>query len=115
LVYLFKLKMNEEIITLLDEIIEDRKLSSSEKSYVKSLLEKGDEKLIEKIREEAEELISVLQEENDIKDKLIHEAADLWFHVLVLLASRDLKGEDIIKELKKRLGTSGLIEKASRD
>ena len=60
-------------------------------------------------------MISVLQEENDIKDKLIHEAADLWFHVLVLLASRDLKGEDIIKELKKRLGTSGLIEKASRD
>ena len=107
--------MNEEIITLLDEIIEDRKLSLSEKSYVKSLLEKGDKKLIEKIREEAEELISVLQEENDIKEKLIHEAADLWFHVLVLLASRDLKGEDIIKELKKRLGTSGLIEKASRD
>ena len=107
--------MNEEIITLLDEIIEDRKLSSSEKSYVKSLLEQGDKKLIEKIREEAEELISVLQEENDIKEKLIHEAADLWFHVLVLLASRDLKGEDIIKELKKRLGTSGLIEKASRD
>ena len=107
--------MNEEIITLLDEIIEDRKLSSSEKSYVKSLLKQGDKKLIEKIREEAEELISVLQEENDIKDKLIHEAADLWFHVLVLLASRDLKGEDIIKELKRRLGTSGLIEKASRD
>jgi phosphoribosyl-ATP pyrophosphohydrolase len=109
--------MNEEIITLLDEIIEDRKLSSSEKSYVKSLLEQGDKKLIEKVREEAEELISVLQEEeeNDLKEKLIHEAADLWFHVLVLLASRDLKGEDIIKELKKRLGTSGLIEKASRD
>ena len=107
--------MNEEIITLLDEIIEDRKLSLSEKSYVKSLLEQGDKKLIEKVREEAEELISVLQEENDIKEKLIHEAADLWFHVLVLLASRDLKGEDIIKELKKRLGTSGLIEKASRD
>ena len=107
--------MNEEIITLLDEIIEDRKLCSSEKSYVKSLLEQGDKKLIEKVREEAEELISVLQEENDIKEKLIHEAADLWFHVLVLLASRDLKGEDIIKELKKRLGTSGLIEKASRD
>ena len=107
--------MNEEIITLLDEIIEDRKLSLSEKSYVKSLLEQGDKKLIEKVREEAEELISVLQEENDIKEKLIHEAADLWFHVLVLLASRDLKGEDIIKELKERLGTSGLIEKASRD
>ena len=107
--------MNEEIITLLDEIIEDRKLSLSEKSYVKSLLEQGDKKLIEKVREEAEELISVLQEENDIKEKLIHEAADLWFHVLVLLASRDLKGEDIIKELKRRLGTSGLIEKASRD
>ena len=53
--------------------------------------------------------------ENDLKEKLIHEAADLWFHVLVLLASRDLKGEDIIKELKKRLGTSGLIEMASRD
>ena len=107
--------MNEEIITLLDEIIEDRKLSSSEKSYVKSLLEQGDKKLIEKVREEAEELISVLQEENAIKENLIHEAADLWFPVLVLLASRDLKGEDIIKELKKRLGTSGLIEKASRD
>ncbi len=107
--------MNEEIITLLDEIIKDRKLSWSEKSYVKSLLGQGDKKLIEKVREEAEELISVLQEENDIKEKLIHEAADLWFHVLVLLASRDLKGEDIIKELKKRLGTSGLIEKASRD
>ena len=43
--------MNEEIITLLDEIIEDRKLSSSEKSYVKSLLEQGDKKLIEKVRE----------------------------------------------------------------
>ena len=106
--------MTEEIIKLLDEIIEDRKFSSSKRSYVKSLLDSGDPKMIKKVREETEELIVALNHNGKNPEKLIHEAADLWFHVLVMLASRDIKGLDVIEELKKRLGTSGLVEKASR-
>ena len=68
-----------------------------------------------KISEESEELIQAAKDKNkNKKKKLIHETADLWFHTMVLLSYEDISAKEILDELEKRFGTSGLDEKASR-
>ena len=97
------------------DIIESRKTSTSQDSYVKSLMEDGTVKINEKVLEEALELLEATSEEHQKKkEKLIHETADLWFHVMVLLSNQDIQLDEIVKELQSRFGTSGHIEKASR-
>lgn len=86
--------------------------SSAEKSYTKSLLTKGHPKIAAKIREEAEELIAELPEGDEVK--VIHETADLLFHVMVGLVARDVPMEKVWQELARRFGVSGHDEKASR-
>jgi phosphoribosyl-ATP pyrophosphohydrolase/phosphoribosyl-AMP cyclohydrolase len=82
------------------------------KSYVRSLLDKGPAKIDDKLREEAGELGQALREETD--ERVASEAADLWFHVLVGLAARDLDPADVAEVLRKRHGLSGIDEKAGR-
>lgn len=100
------------IIAELEALLEARKTESSEQSYVASLYEKGDEKILKKIIEEAAEV--VMATKDDDREHLIYEVADLYFHILVLLRYKNIKIEEIYFELKRRFGTSGIEEKNNR-
>ena len=107
--------MEKHIIIEIAEILEKRKESTASSSYTKSLFDKGLEEILSKISEESEELIQAAKDKNkNKKKKLIHETADLWFHTMVLLSYEDISAKEILDELEKRFGTSGLDEKASR-
>ena len=101
----------EDILVRLDKILEDRKSSNSKNSYIAALYEKGNNYICDKVIEEASELVEAT---NESKNQIIHESADLLFHVLVLLASHDIKYARILEELEKRFGTSGIEEKNNR-
>ena len=101
----------KDILDRLDKILEDRKISRGDSSYVASLYEKGSKHRCNKVLEEANELVEATYEN---KQRMIHESADLLFHVLVLLASHDIKYARILEELENRFGTSGIEEKNNR-
>ncbi|VCU72625.1 Phosphoribosyl-ATP pyrophosphatase [Pigmentiphaga humi] len=84
-----------------------------DKSYVAKLLAKGPDAFLKKIGEEATE--TVLAAKDGVAEKIIYETADLWFHCLVMLEYYGLRPEQVIAELARREGLSGLEEKASRD
>ncbi len=92
--------------------LEQRKSASPESSYVASLYAKGREKILQKLGEEAVE--TVLAGMGPTNEPLIYEMADLWFHSLILLADAGLHPQDILAELARREGVSGLVEKATR-
>ena len=83
-----------------------------ESSYSARLLAKGPDAFLKKIGEEATELVMAAKDES--REKIIYETADLWFHSLVVLAHFGIRPEDILNELARREGTSGIVEKASR-
>ncbi len=107
-----------KVLDELAEVLEQRKSASGDTSYVASLHEKGLEKILEKVSEEADETIVAARECNagskESKAAVIHETADLWFHTMVMLSHLDLGPEQVLKELEKRFNISGLEEKASR-
>jgi phosphoribosyl-ATP pyrophosphohydrolase len=107
-----------DVLTELTAILEQRKKSSSSNSYVASLHEKGLNKILEKIGEEATETILAAKDFGEQRDKdskaVINETADLWFHTLVMLSHLDLTPQQVLDELKERFNISGLAEKASR-
>ncbi|MGY3438109.1 MULTISPECIES: phosphoribosyl-ATP diphosphatase [unclassified Marinovum] len=92
--------------------IEARKGSDPDSSWTAKLLSKGPEKCAEKFGEEAIEAI-IAAAKND-RENLTYEAADVLYHLLVMLAARDIPLDDVLSELARRQGTSGLAEKASR-
>jgi phosphoribosyl-ATP pyrophosphohydrolase/phosphoribosyl-AMP cyclohydrolase len=96
----------------LGEVLESRKQSTAEKSYTKSLLSAGPEKIGAKIREEADELARALAAETD--ERVLAEAADVLFHTMVGLCQRGLTLRRVIEVLAARSGQSGHAEKASR-
>ena len=100
------------ILKKLTEILEARKKDDPSKSYTASLYRDGLEAILKKVNEEAFETI-IAARRGDNKE-LIHEVADLWFHTLVLMAHKNLSAEDILNELSRREGTSGIEEKESR-
>lgn len=100
------------VLSRVAEVIKARRAQTAEKSYVASLLSKGLPKISEKITEEAQELNESLPTAD--KAHTAHEAADLIFHVLVGLEAADVPVEQVFTELRRRFGTSGLVEKASR-
>ena len=108
--------------TLLDrlsDIIESRKLANGgdpDKSYTSKLFAKGDDAILKKIGEEATELVMAAKDARVDGDaaKVLYECADLWFHSLVLLAKFDLTPQQVLDELARREGVSGLDEKAAR-
>ena len=81
-------------------------------SYVAKLYHKGTDAILKKIGEEATEV--VMAAKDGVPEKIVYEVADLWFHSMVLLAQQDLHPDDVLEELQRRFGTSGLAEKASR-
>ena len=103
----------QDILEALYNIIQERRqLADGEKSYVKSLFDKGLDKILGKIGEEATE--TAIAGKGGDKDEVVYEVADLVFHVLVLLGYYDLPPERIYAELRRRFGLSGIEEKASR-
>ena len=101
-----------DILAQLTEVLEARKQAEPDSSYVAKLYDKGLDSILKKIGEEATE--TVMAAKDGDKDKIIYETADLWFHTMVLLAHQGLKSEDVLNELGRRFGLSGLDEKASR-
>lgn len=108
--------------TILDRvaaIIESRKLVNGgdpAASYVAKLFSKGDDAILKKIGEEATELVMAAKDARVGGDhsKVLYECADLWFHTLVLLAQFGLTPQQVLDELARREGVSGIEEKASR-
>ena len=105
--------MNSDILQRLTETLEARKQASPESSYVAKLFSKGEDAILKKIGEEATELI--LASKQGDKTHLVYETADLWFHCMVLLAQHGLSVEDVLSELARREGLSGIAEKQSRN
>lgn len=101
-----------DILTQLAQILEQRKSQSADQSYVASLYAKGLDAILKKIGEESAE--TIIAAKGGKKDQIVYEIADLWFHTLVLLAQQGLSPDDVLKELQRRFGTSGLDEKAAR-
>ena len=104
--------MDQHILQRLTETLEARKQASPESSYVAKLFSKGEDAILKKIGEEATEVI-LASKEGD-KTHLVYETADLWFHCMGLLAQHGLSADDVLNELARREGLSGVAEKASR-
>ncbi|RTZ72906.1 MAG: phosphoribosyl-ATP diphosphatase [Gammaproteobacteria bacterium] len=105
--------MSNQVLEELSKVLEARKQASLDSSYVASLYHKGLDAILKKIGEEATE--TVMAAKDGDPDKVIYETADLWFHSMVLLAQMGLGPEDVLQELQRRFGLSGLEEKASRN
>ena len=101
-----------DILDRLAETLEAREQASPVSPYVARLYAKGTDAILKKIGEEATE--TVMAAKDDQAEKIIYEIADLWFHTLVLLAHKGLKPADVLNELARREGLSGLAEKANR-
>ena len=108
--------MSDAILKQLTEVLEQRKQSSADKSYVASLHQKGLNKILEKVGEESVETILAARdaEQSGDNSKVIYETADLWFHSLVMLSYLDIEVDEILNELERRFGLPGLEEKANR-
>ncbi|MCG6936075.1 MAG: phosphoribosyl-ATP diphosphatase [Proteobacteria bacterium] len=102
-----------DILQQLAEVLEARKSAAPDSSYVASLYSQGLDAILKKIGEEATE--TVLAAKDGDKAQIVYETADLWFHTLVLLAQQGLGPEDVLTELDRRFGLSGLEEKAGRN
>ena len=104
----------------LAQVLQSRRGGDPETSYVARLLHKGPDAFLKKIGEEATETVMAAKDIDcggstpELKAKLVGEVADLWFHSLVALSYYGLAPQDVIAELERRVGTSGLEEKASR-
>ena len=101
-----------EVLAELAGVLEARKGADPESSYVAKLYAKGLDAMLKKIGEEATE--TVMAAKDGVPEKLVYEVADLWFHSLVLLAHQGLGPDDVLAELQRRFGLSGLDEKAAR-
>jgi len=105
-------KMSPDILQRLTKTLEARKQAAPESSYAARLFSKGEDAILKKIGEETTELI-LASKEGD-KSHLVYETADLWFHCMVLLAQHGLSAADVLTELARREGLSGIAEKESR-
>lgn len=101
-----------EVLSRLAEVLEARKSADPEQSYVASLFRKGEDAILRKVAEESAEIL--LAAKSGDKSQIVRESADLWFHTLVLLVYHGLGPDDILAELERREGVSGVAEKAAR-
>ena len=105
------------VLDELTQILAQRKVGDPEASYVASLHAKGLNKILEKVGEEATEVILAAKDAPDNasgKEEVVKETADLWFHTMVMLSELGLTPQQVLDELAKRLGISGHDEKARR-
>ena len=101
-----------DILGKLAEVIESRKSHDPETSYVAGLHAQGLPAILDKVEEEAAETVAAAKAGD--KNQLVHETADLWFHSLIMLSHHGLGPQQVLQELNRRFGTSGLVEKANR-
>ena len=105
----------QHVLARLMATIEDRKANPPPKSYTTTLFAGGVPKIGEKIREEAEEVVEAAGEDGEAgRNHLVREAADLIYHLFVMLGHREVPLADVEAELARRFGMSGLDEKAAR-
>ena len=104
--------MSNQILNQLHQMLLSRLDADPESSYAASLYHKGLDAILKKVGEEATE--TVMAAKDGDADKIIYEVADLWFHTMVLLAQQGLSPQQVLEELSRRMGTSGLDEKAAR-
>lgn len=113
------MQSTDDVLARLGEVIASRKPAAggdAGTSYVARLLQRGPDAFLKKIGEEATELVMAAKdaEHGGARERVVSEAADLWFHSLVALAHYDLTPADVLAELARREGLSGLEEKARR-
>lgn len=101
-----------DILQQLARVLEERKSADPDSSYVARLYDKGLDAILKKVGEEATE--TVMAAKDGSREQIIYETADLWFHTLVMLAQQGLGPDDVLAELDRRFGLSGLDEKANR-
>ncbi|ADC70645.1 MULTISPECIES: phosphoribosyl-ATP diphosphatase [unclassified Thioalkalivibrio] len=101
-----------ELLSALAEVIEQRRQADPEQSYVAKLHARGLDEMLKKLGEESAE--TIIAGKNDDSDALVSEMADLWFHSLIVLAARGRHPDDVLDELARRFGLSGIAEKAAR-
>jgi phosphoribosyl-ATP pyrophosphohydrolase len=110
---------SQDSLARLAAVIESRKVANGgdpDASYVARLLHKGPDAFLKKIGEEATEVVMAAKDADHGGDatKIVYEVADLWFHTMIALAHYGLTPADVITELERRAGTSGIEEKALR-
>ena len=103
---------SENVLLRLSEILASRRHADPATSYTAKLFAKGPDSILKKIGEESAELIMAAKDGKP--ENIIYESADVFYHVLALLAFYGLGAEDVLKELQRREGTSGIAEKNSR-
>jgi len=101
-----------DTLARLATVIEARRGGDADKSYVARLFEKGTDAMLKKVGEEATEV--VMAGKDGVPERLVGEVADLWFHTMIVLAHFGLRPADVLSELERREGLSGLDEFASR-
>ncbi|MDO4636023.1 MAG: phosphoribosyl-ATP diphosphatase [Lautropia sp.] len=103
---------SDDTLRRLAEVIAGRRGADPGRSYVASLLAGGDERILKKVGEEATEVVIAAMDGE--KSRVVAETADLWFHTLVMLVHHELRPDDVLAELRRREGLSGIDEKAQR-
>lgn len=103
---------DDDTLMRLAAVIEQRKQADPQQSYVARLFDKGADAILKKIGEEATE--TVMAAKDGVAERIVAETADLWFHCLVMLAHYGLGPDQVLAELRRREGLSGLEEKALR-
>ena len=104
--------LSQDVLARLAEVIESRRGGDPDASYVARLFHKGTDAILKKVGEEATE--TVMAAKDGDAQKIVYEVADLWFHSMVALAQFGLKPSDVLAELQRREGMSGLEEFAAR-
>lgn len=107
---------DDRVLAALADIIESRRGGDPDASYVARLLAKAPDAVLKKIGEEATEAVMAAKDASHggAAERIVAETADLWFHCLVMLAHYGLRPEQVLAELQRRAGTSGIEEKAAR-
>jgi len=101
-----------DVLARLQTVLESRRGAAPDSSYVAKLLAGGADGMLKKVGEEATEL--VMAGKDGVAARIVSETADLWFHTLIVLVAHNLSADDVLAELDRRFGRSGLDEKASR-
>lgn len=102
-----------DILDRLADVLESRKGGDPGDSYVSRLFSRGEDAILKKIGEEATEAVMAAKDGDRLR--IVGETADLWFHCLIMLAHYGLRPSDVLMELRRREGISGIDEKSSRE
>lgn len=101
-----------DVVEKLTEVLKARKQAEPDSSYVAALYHKGLDAILKKVGEESAE--TIIAAKDGKREAIIYETADLWFHTMVMLVDQDIAPNEVLQELERRFGLSGIEEKKSR-